>query len=283
MVHILLKGGAAVGDKYGGKTPLLHALAKRDTGMVGILLDWEPDITTHSTNVSSVLSASIVNADFATLKLLFQRGLRFDSAARLQEEFIGAINCEDVRIVQLLIDHGADINAEDEDHDFPLAQASMDKWSHHTLRMLLSCGADMNHIAVRDNGDKYGALQMAAGWHNLAGIRILLSCGTSIPDFWTDDESMWGLPDEDRGYDLDSAGPAVSFWRMHHALLGWNNPMVLKEIDNQELAGRVRGTEYDADKFWKTLSYKDYRVLLDNMVFERLQQHLLQTDLFDVN
>ncbi|KAL8886648.1 MAG: hypothetical protein Q9192_006449, partial [Flavoplaca navasiana] len=146
----------------GGRTgtPLQAAATRGETEVMALLLDAGAEINEHHVrSYGSALVAAIVNSKHDAVKLLLKRGANpslgvgstyhvpIIAAARLWE------NAEEV---QLLIDAGADVNAQGGKWHTAL-QAAAVVGNDTTMRVLLDAGANMNAV-----GGIYGSALAAA-------------------------------------------------------------------------------------------------------------------------
>src|SRR5260370_41300422 len=78
-------------------------------------------------------------------------------------------------MVQLLIDHGANVNALDCEGDSPLHKASQ-IWDSDVAEFLVKSGANVN---IRDTDD-WTPLHVAAGDGNLNMVQLLIEHGADV-------------------------------------------------------------------------------------------------------
>lgn len=163
-------------------TPLMHALNRGSTRLVGILLAAKADVNICGGEFHSPLQCA---ARFCPSMLgeLLARGARVNvtGGSKFGSPLYAAAYAHDAEAVALLLEHGADVNALAGKYGTALQAAA--KWdsvstgswtagreSVRTMEVLVAAGADVNAV-----GGKYGsALQMAAKSGNLEGLKWLL-------------------------------------------------------------------------------------------------------------
>ena len=171
-VEVLLDLGSDTNMRGGTTgTPLQAAATQGETEVMAVLLDAGAEVNEHHVgSYGSALIAAIVNSKHDAVKLLLERGanpslgagfkyhLPIIAAARLWE------NAEEV---QLLIDAGANVNAQGGKWHTALQAAAVDG-NDTTMRVLLDAGADMNAV-----GGIYGSALAAAymeGYYFCTGL-----------------------------------------------------------------------------------------------------------------
>lgn len=153
MVELLLKNGADVnaqGGPYGNA--LQTACHYGNSDLVPLLLAWGADVNARGGAFTTALHAACFT--------------------RPKEGKDG-----DVKMVQLLLDHGADVNATAKNKLFGTAfQAACAAGNIKLVRFLLDRGADVNL-----QGGGYGsALQSACHWGHTEVVRFLLDNGVDV-------------------------------------------------------------------------------------------------------
>ena len=141
LVALLIKRGASVNQKSRGTAPLVAAAAVGSRDDVRIVLKAGANPNTRAWQGNSILLAPIHNGSTSIVQQLIAAGtdVRADSAALLIE----AVRADrvDPRMIQVLLDAGADLNAADTRGATPLMWASAVA-SVTTVRLLLEKGAD---------------------------------------------------------------------------------------------------------------------------------------------
>ncbi|KAF3072244.1 Ankyrin-2 [Trichoderma lentiforme] len=201
MVELLLKNGADVnaqGGPYGNA--LQTACHYGNSDLVSLLLAWGADVHAQGGAFTTALHAACFT--------------------RPKEGEEG-----DIRMVQLLLDHGADVNATAKNKLFGTAfQAACAAGNIKLVRLLLDRGADVNL-----QGGGYGsALQSACHWGHTEVVRFLLDNGADVnapvrkiggrtgtalltaSSFWRNDDEMVHLL-LDHGAHIDVPGVSSGF------------------------------------------------------------------------
>ncbi|KAL8695828.1 MAG: hypothetical protein Q9224_003129, partial [Gallowayella concinna] len=171
-VKVLLELGGEVNLRGGNLGTCLQAAAT--TGKVetmAALLDAGAEINEHHVGCyGSALIAAIVNTKHDAVKLLLERGADPSLSAGLKYDYpiiAAARLSENVHEVQLLIDAGANVNAQGGTWHTALQAAAVDG-NDDTMRVLLDAGADMHAI-----GGTYGNALSAAyrcGYYFCTGL-----------------------------------------------------------------------------------------------------------------
>ncbi|KAL8993605.1 MAG: hypothetical protein Q9169_006219 [Polycauliona sp. 2 TL-2023] len=171
-VKLLLELGSDVNLSGGTTGTCLQAAAtKGQTEVIGILLDAGAEINEHDIgSYGSALIAAIVNLKQDTVVLLLERGADPSLVAGLNYHcpIIAASRCnQSADEVQLLIDAGANVNAQGGTWHTALQAAAVDG-DDDAMRVLLDAGADMNAV-----GGMYGSALAAAyreGYYFCTGL-----------------------------------------------------------------------------------------------------------------
>lgn len=180
-VQLLLQHGAAIDSKGSATaTPLIMAAEKGHTDIVQLLLEHGADLNASSTDPSggrTALAQALRGKHTATAKALLEKGAdanaKFNprSASTLLHIVAGYSFSEtQLPTLNLLLAHGADLEAKDKNGQTPLVIAICRSQRVETVRYLLDRGADLH---VRD---KYGRtpLVVAVQKHGSESIVALL-------------------------------------------------------------------------------------------------------------
>ncbi len=171
-VKILLDLGSDINMRGGTTgTPLQAAAAQGETEVMAVLLDAGAEVNEHHVgNYGSALIAAIVNSKHDAVKLLLERGANPSLGAGLKYHLpiiAAARLCENAEEVQLLIDAGANVNAQGGKWHTALQAAAVDG-NDTTMEVLLDAGADVNAV-----GGIYGNALAAAyreGYYFCTGL-----------------------------------------------------------------------------------------------------------------
>ena len=182
-VKKLIKLGADVNkeDEYGA-TPLRRIasvsyaepfLKAKQLEMIELLLTLGADIDHKDKNGYTALSSFGTNYDVA--KFLLEKGANPNTKDIMP--LIEAVRNGDVKLIELLIHHGADLNAFDQNENSPLLQAVQDK-KYDLAKLLLERGAD----AKKDPRLMLSAMAIAMTTGNSEFTKLLADYGapTSI-------------------------------------------------------------------------------------------------------
>ncbi|KAL8665977.1 MAG: hypothetical protein Q9168_007587 [Polycauliona sp. 1 TL-2023] len=171
-VKTLLELGSDVHLCGGTIGTCLQGAARRgETEIMAMLLDAGAEVNEHHVGkYGSALIAAIVHLKYDAVRLLLERGADPSLATGLKYQYpiIAAARCwQNEDEVQLLIDAGADVNAQGGMWHTALQAAAVDG-EVTTMRVLLDAGADMNAI-----GGIYGSALAAAyreGYYLCTGL-----------------------------------------------------------------------------------------------------------------
>jgi ankyrin repeat protein len=161
--RVLLDHGANVDlEDQGGKTPLVAAYRRRNLEIMGLLLEHgtNPDVKYDECGSISHDAAYKGNAEVMELLLQHKADVHIRSTRstdRYEYTLLHWPRSWDAKLVQILLDHGADINALDALHRTPLYKA-VDDGYREAVRVLLGHGADV-HIRGRKNQTPFQVAQ----------------------------------------------------------------------------------------------------------------------------
>lgn len=123
-----------------GETPLMYAAVEDRTEVVELLIDRGAVVNAVSLNGQTALARAVAVSRYNTVALLLKRG------ADIEEDnpLMYAAGAGDLRMITLLLERGANINATDNDGDTALAAAVSRRASLDAVSLLLSAGAKVN-------------------------------------------------------------------------------------------------------------------------------------------
>lgn len=142
--HLLDQGVNVNARQEDGETPLMFAAVEGKLDVVELLLDRGADINALSINNETALVRS-VGMSHESAALLLQRGADIEKGNPLAH----AAGIGDVRMIQLLLEKGANVNAATSEGHSPLTAAVSREVSPDIIRLLLKAGADVNHRTKR--------------------------------------------------------------------------------------------------------------------------------------
>ena len=173
-VQLLLENGAnPVAVDINGTNPLMFASSKGHSDIVSLLLTYPININAKNEYGYTALSFANKTGSFPVCQLLFNHG------AVLHNEEINplyfAASHGDVKIINLLIEKGADVNEKFNKEATPLSAAA-DAGHLDACKLLVSKGADINHI--NSSGDSILALAISS--RNPKLVEYLLAEGVAL-------------------------------------------------------------------------------------------------------
>jgi ankyrin repeat protein len=210
MAKLLIAKGANVNSKDGyGLTPLMHAIATQDDKLTKLLLENGADVNVwvdkvasagvcrdlesdkHNwqlcENIKSEMRQVFLNATrsggpvvlaAAQGNLLLVRQL-IEKGATVKSALFGAVLSANIDLINLLIEHGADVNEQNSSGETPLLKAAKTRspnlWQP-IASLLISSGAQINHSD--QNGSTF--LMQAASRGDLPFMNSLLSLGADV-------------------------------------------------------------------------------------------------------
>jgi ankyrin repeat protein len=140
-VRKLLDQGSNVNAREeNGETPLMYAAVEDRTEVVDFLLNRGAAVNAVSLNGETALTRAVAVSRYNTVALLLTRGADIEKDNPLMYAAGGG----DVKMIKLLLDRGAKINAVDNDGDTALAAAVSRRASPEVVQALLSAGARAN-------------------------------------------------------------------------------------------------------------------------------------------
>lgn len=146
IVSLLLERGANIRARNACGESSLHAASREDhTETVEILLAHDAEMETEDESGDTALDVASLEGNVDTLKVLLEAAIgKRDQKPKLNLLLVDAAKRGDIDIVDLLLDHGADANAEDEFSALELASAG----GHVPIvKLLLAKGANVDQFA----------------------------------------------------------------------------------------------------------------------------------------
>ncbi len=164
----------------GGSTPLCYA-ARNDTDnteLLELLIKNGAKVNITNSYGRNALIEAVSSGSIKKVNFLIKKGAQVN---RKSEDFggVSAIGVaafdENLEMVKLLIDNGADISSEADNGRTVLLEAILSEKSYDIVKLLIEKGVDVN----RSNDDKQTPLMKAAQYNLPAVVKILLDSGAS--------------------------------------------------------------------------------------------------------
>ncbi|RBR26050.1 uncharacterized protein FIESC28_01078 [Fusarium coffeatum] len=161
-----------------GRTPLIWAASSNKTIIAKILLEWNADVSLVDKQQKSALHWAMISQSFDVAKLLLE-----NKANTELKDIFGRTPLHEVakvanseHLINLLLDHGADIDAE----DYGFKRTPLHLAAYHgragNLRALAACGADIECPTVSHRT----ALLDAIAYNRLPTVKALLELGADL-------------------------------------------------------------------------------------------------------
>lgn len=168
--------------------PLHLATRMGNLPAVQLLLEYGADVSIRHMSQSGEATALLIaiktncSSSYEICKLLLENGANCHERQRLaRPPVLHALRFSNMKIVQLLIDHGADIRAVDPDGRMALHYAVINHNNPNVLLFLLDQGLDIEGSTIVGDGNEDSTpLHYAAAAGNLVGCRILLERGAMV-------------------------------------------------------------------------------------------------------
>ncbi|KAI0289213.1 hypothetical protein BC826DRAFT_957470 [Russula brevipes] len=173
--RVLLDRGADVNlGNRGGGTPLVAAYDRRNLETMALLLEHgaNPDVRYDHCGSISHDAAYYGNTEVMELLLQHKADVHIRGTDEYTRTLLHWVPNSDAKLAQILLDHGADINALDADHDTPLYTAAK-MGRLEVVRVLLEHGADVH---IRGEGDQT-PFQAAQSGEHMEVAQLLLAHG----------------------------------------------------------------------------------------------------------
>jgi ankyrin repeat protein len=176
VLRYLERGASIESRDQNGKTALVAASQHGHTDLVKLLLDKGASINARTTSGTTAFQYAAQNHHIDTLKLLYTRGADVNAVDRLEYSPLRvAVTQGDEQVVRLLLDFGADPNMKLS--RYPLLIDALRRNRIKIFQMLVENGADVN--ATRE---EYGdtPLMYVVASQQVDVIQLLLSRGADI-------------------------------------------------------------------------------------------------------
>jgi ankyrin repeat protein/Mg2+ and Co2+ transporter CorA len=188
VLKILFDYGAnARGKDVGGKTPVMYAASNVDCDILDLLLQHGADLHGVDTEGRGPLMHAIINEKASMddkvriLTMLLRKGADVASTGETVGCLRHAALAGQNRILELLVQHKANINAVDENGRSPLLHLASDtaktpKWNRETVSIILNAGANVDHSDKdRRTTRRRTAVQWAASTGHLTLVQAILN------------------------------------------------------------------------------------------------------------
>ncbi|KAN0136205.1 Ankyrin repeat-containing domain protein [Lactarius tabidus] len=177
-VQLLINHGADVtAQEKTGSTPLHLSSSLGSAKVVQLLIEHGADVTAQNKTQSTPLHLASSCVSFTASSFLIH--LRADVNAQKYHNILGHKERSIARteIVRLLIEHGADVTAQDEAYSTPLHLAASEG-SAETVGLLIEHGAD---VAAKDEGRRT-PLHLASSVSVTTTVRLLIKHGANVSE-----------------------------------------------------------------------------------------------------
>ncbi|MBA4417418.1 MAG: hypothetical protein C0392_05870 [Syntrophus sp. (in: bacteria)] len=171
IARLLLDNGAVANAlDLDMKTPLIYASEKGDIDIVKALVGKGADVNAKSKYGDTALDKAISQKHVEVARFLINSGADIKSSSPL----ISAVTVDSRKIVEILLEKGADINKRGWEGKTPLMYAAAGEFN--MVKYLVEKGADVN---IRDNEDKTALMAAVESFNksNISSIRFLIEKG----------------------------------------------------------------------------------------------------------
>jgi ankyrin repeat protein len=178
-IRELVRLGGGINSRSGdGSLPLVLSVGENaKLEVVECLLELGADINKTEKGGGTALSQASLSGDEKIVRYLLSHGASPNSSSGVcwvNNPLVAAANSKNIKVVELLLQAGAKVNAEPR-HDSALATAAL--WGQiEIMRLLLANGANPNH---RDDSNQT-ALMSAVMSKNAEAVRLLLEAGADM-------------------------------------------------------------------------------------------------------
>ncbi|CTQ52959.1 ankyrin repeat protein [Roseibium album] len=158
--------------------PLHDAVRAKDVTAIDGLLADGANIDETDYFVGTALHVAVAQGDEVTAGALIKFGANIEAVSELRgtRALHMAADFNDLKILALLLDHGADPESRDADGRTPLFQAAL-RGNTAAAELLLERGADVDAV---ERSYRLTPLQQAAENGNIATVKLLLQYGAEI-------------------------------------------------------------------------------------------------------
>jgi len=234
-VHQLRKtlesGSSAQARDSAGNTPLMHAAVYGDLSCLRVLLEHGAEVNT--TNAAGATGLMRAAPDYEKVRLLIQHGAEVNARSALGNSalMLAARSANSHRTVKLLLAHGADAKATNY-YGATALMAAAAGGDEKSARLLIQHGADVNAQPTADEpGFIFGGARSALMWAAFRGdiniAKLLIDAGAEInapgglgaalaQAAWVDRAAVARVLIK-HGADVNQAGPADGYTALHWA------------------------------------------------------------------
>ena len=175
-VRSLIKSGVNVNATTNDScTPLTIAIKHCDVQVINFLIKHGANVELQDKDGRTALHHAVGN--YETVRCLIENGANVNATTNDNcTPLMIASKYDDLRVINLLIKHGANVELQDKDGRTALYHAVMEPWNYRTVRCLIENGANVNATT----NDNCTPLMIASEYDELRAINLLIKHGANV-------------------------------------------------------------------------------------------------------